>query len=85
MADAGTSLDHGHERHESQHGQLSETGVGLERVDVLSTFSRLNIIASTYLSSRQRPVWRPIYPFRPMGGFLIFPFNIPLHMSRPLL
>ena len=34
MADAGTSLDGRHERQESQHGQLPETSVGLERVEI---------------------------------------------------
>ena len=39
LADAGTSVDNGHEVQESQHGQLSETSVGLERVDLdTSTF-----------------------------------------------
>lgn len=33
MADAGTSLDSGHEEQKSQYGKLRETGVGLERLN----------------------------------------------------
>lgn len=33
MADAGTSLDSGHEEQESQYGKLRKTGVGLERLN----------------------------------------------------
>lgn len=32
MADAGTSLDAGHEEQEGQHGELCEAGVGMGRV-----------------------------------------------------
>lgn len=33
MADAGSSVDAGHEEQKSEHGELREAGLGLERLD----------------------------------------------------
>ena len=34
MADAGSSLDAGHEKQKSQHGELRATGVGLGQLEL---------------------------------------------------
>lgn len=36
MADAGSSVDAGHEKQKSQHGELRATGVGMGQLDFLS-------------------------------------------------
>jgi hypothetical protein len=45
LADAGTSVDAGHQEQESQHGELRQASVGLERVD-------LAFISFSYFISR---------------------------------
>lgn len=82
MADAGTSLDGGHERQESQHGQLPETSVGLERVEIRHVTLPVSALLHHFSFD---PV--PDLRFIPAMKLLFYldPSYNTLHMSRPLL
>ena len=55
MADAGSSLDAGHEKQKSQHGELRATGVGLGQLDFLRSSTHSFATTSLHASNCYSP------------------------------
>lgn len=78
MADAGTSLGAGNEEQKSQHGQLCETSMGLERISSASAPHCIRHHSSSFRPNS--PSLLPL-PFNTLASFTVSPLLLFMHTT----